>query len=147
MTIEKHTVNETTGAAIYAETANLQYFLTTTIEPDTVGGVEVRTKSIPKRTVRRYVGDPDPYEISAVPVVRYLYDPGRRNGAATPGQEMILDDGNERRSFTFTGSYVDIHAFISGDAKMDLTLYSPGAANEIKASGDGQKVQPVSKTR
>ena len=147
MAIEKHTINETTGAAIYAETANLQYFLKTTIEPDTVGGVETRTKSIPQRSVRRYVGDPDPYTVKAVPVVRYLYDPGRKNGAATPGQEMILDDGVERRAFTFTGSYVDIHAFILGDAKMDLTLYSPNASNEIKATNNGQASQAAVKTR
>ena len=145
--IEKHTINETTGAAIYGENANLQYFLKTEIAPDTVGGIEVRTKSYPQRSVRRYVGDPDPYTVKAVPTVRYLYDPGRKNGAATPGQEMILDDGVERRSFTFTGSFVDIHAFILGDAKMDLTLYSPGASNEIKASGNGQAVSTAAKTR
>ena len=86
MAIEKHTVNETTGAAIYAETANINYFLKTALEPDTVGGIEVRQKSYPERSVRRYVGDPKPYIIPAVSVVRYLYDPGRRNGSSTPGQ-------------------------------------------------------------
>ena len=147
MAIEKHTVNEQTGAAIYGESDNLNYFLKTALEPDTIGGIEARTKSYPKRTVRRYVGDPNPYEIPPVATVRYLYDPGRRNGSATPGQEMILDDGTEKRSFTFTGSYIDIHAFIMGNAKMDLTLYSPGASNKIKAADGGELIAPTSAKR
>lgn len=134
MAIEKHTLGET-SAAIWAETANLNYFLKTELTPDTVGGVENRTKNIPKRTVRRYVGDPNPYEIPAQTGVRYLYDPGRRNGGATPGQEMILADGVEKRSMTYTGSFIDVHAYFVGNAKMDLTLYSAGASYEVKATG------------
>mgnify|MGYP006251653783 CR=1 FL=1 len=134
MAIEKHTINEQQKTAIWAETANLQYFLSTSIEADTVGGVETRTKDIPSRSVRRYVGDPNPYNVPAVSGARYLYDPGRRGGSATPGKEMILDDGTERRSFTYVGSFVDVHAFILGDAKMDLALYSEGDGYSIKAA-------------
>ena len=136
MAIEKHSIDGT-SAAIWAETANLNYFLKTALEPDTIGGVENRTKDIPKRTVRRYVGDPNPYEIPAQTGVRYLYDPGRRNGGATPGQEMILDDGVEKRSMTYVGSFIDVHAFFVGNAKMDLRLYSAGASYSIKAVGEG----------
>ena len=134
MAIEKHSIDGS-SAAIWAETANLNYFLKTSLEPDTVGGVENRTKDIPKRTVSRYVNDPNPYEIKALTGVRYLYDPGRKNGGATPGQEMILADGVEKRSFTYTGSFLDVHAYMVGNAKMDLTLYSAGAGYEIKATG------------
>lgn len=134
MAIEKHSLDGTT-AAIWAETANLNYFLKTALEPDTVGGVENRTKNIPERTVRRYVGDPNPYKIPAQTGVRYLYDPGRKNGGATPGQEMILADGVQKRSMTYTGSFIDVHAYFVGNAKMDLTLYSAGAGYEIKAVG------------
>ena len=134
MAIEKHSIDGSC-AAIWAETANLNYFLKTSLEPDTVGGVENRTKDIPKRTVSRYVNDPNPYEIKALTGVRYLYDPGRKNGGATPGQEMILADGVEKRSFTYTGSFLDVHAYMVGNAKMDLTLYSAGAGYEIKATG------------
>lgn len=136
MAIEKHTINEQQKTAIYGETANLQYFLKTTIEADTVGGVETRTKNIPKRSVRRYVGDPNPYEIGPVTGARYVYDPGRRGGGGTPGKEMILDDGTERRSFTYVGSFVDVHAFILGDAKMDLTLYSEGDGYPMQAAAE-----------
>ena len=134
MAIEKHTVNELQGTAIWGETPNLQYFLNTTIEADTVGGVETRTKNIPARSMRRYVGDPNPYNIGPVTGARYVYDPGRRGGSATPGKEMILDDGVERRSFTYVGSFVDVHAFILGDAKMDLTLYSEGDSYPMKVA-------------
>ena len=134
MAIEKHSIDGS-SAAIWAETANLNYFLKTSLEPDTVGGVENRTKDIPKRTVSRYVNDPNPYEIKALTGVRYLYDPGRKNGGATPGQEMILADGVEKRNFTYTGSFLDVHAYMVGNAKMDLTLYSAGAGYEITATG------------
>ena len=134
MAIEKHSIDGT-SAAIWAETANLNYFLKTALEPDTIGGVENRTKNIPQRTVRRYVGDPNPYTVKAVTGARYLYDPGRKNGGATPGQEMILADGVEKRSMTYTGSFIDVHAYFVGNAKMDLTLYSAGASYEIKAVG------------
>ena len=136
MAIEKHTIDER-GTAIWAETANLNYFLNTALTPDTVEGVEVRTKNIPQRSVRRYKGDPAPYTVSAVTGARYLYDPGRRGGSATPGKEMILDDGTEKRAMTYVGSFVDVHAFFLGDAKMDLTLFSEGAPYEIKAVSAG----------
>ena len=141
MAIEKHTVNAEQKTAIWGETANLNYFLKTPLEADTVGGVETRTKNIPKRSVRRYIGDPAPYEIGAVTGARYVYDPGRRGGSATPGKEMILDDGTERRSFTYVGSFIDVHAFILGDAKMDLTLYSEGDSYPMKAAGEAAAQQ------
>ncbi len=140
MAIEKHTVDQANGAAIYGETANINYFLKTQLDADTVSGVEVRTKDIPSRSVRRYKGDPDPYTVPAVSGVRYLYDPGRKNGSATPGKEMILDDGIEKRAFTYTGAWVDIHAFILGDAAQDLTAYSEGAAYVITVA-EGAKTQ------
>jgi hypothetical protein len=136
MTIERFSIDGST-AAIFAEPANLQYFLGAGVEPDTIGGVEVRTKSIPQRTVRRYKGDPEPYTVPAVASARYLFDPGRRNGAATPGQEMILSDADETRTFTYAGSWVDVHAFLLGNAARDFTAYSASASYDILAT-DGQ---------
>ena len=147
MAIEKHTINEQQGTAIWAETANLNYFVNTEITPDTVNGVETRTKNIPKRSVRRYVGDPNPYEVPPVTGARYLYDPGRRGGGGTPGKEMILDDGTEKRAMTYVGSFVDVHAYFMGDAAMDLTLYSAGASYEIKATQAGQAAATSAKKR
>jgi hypothetical protein len=53
---------------------------------------------------------------------------------------MILDDGVEKRAFTYTGAWVDIHGFLLGDAAKDLTAYSEGAAYVITAV-DGAQTQ------
>lgn len=136
MTIEKHSIPNST-AAIWGETVNLNWFLNEELPADTIGGVETRTKSVPARSVRRYKGDPNPYEIKALTEVRYLYDPGRKNGGATPGQELILVAGAEKRSFTYVGSFVDVHAFLLGAVKYDTTVYSAGAGYELKAVSAG----------
>lgn len=136
MAIQKHSLPDL-DAAIYAETANINYFLNTTLSPDSAGGAENRTKEIPQRSVRRFPGDPTPFTIPST-TATYLYDPGRRNGSATPGKEMILDDGIEKRVFTYTGPWTDVHAFLVGDAKMDLAAYSESARYDIKAVSAGQ---------
>ena len=66
-----------------------------------------------------------------------MVDPGRRNGAATPGKEMILDDGTERRSFTYTGPWMDVHSWLVGEAKVDLKAYSESARYDITAVSEG----------
>ena len=91
-----------------------------------------KTANVKAFSRRRYPGDPEPSNVSAT-TREFLYDPGRRNGNATPGKPFILDDGLEKRSFTFTGPFNDLHAFIVSDAKMDLTIYSPSASYIITA--------------
>ena len=129
MAIQKH-VFDAEGNAIYGETANINYFLKTELVPAGQGTTVNKTSSVKAFTRRRYPGDPEASNVSAT-TREYLYDPGRRNGAATPGSPFILDDGVEKRSFTFTGPFLDLHAFIVGDASMDLTLYSPSASYVI----------------
>ena len=119
MGIQKHIYDEANGNAIYAETANINYFLTTPLEPASAGAVVNKTSSVSAFTRRRYPGDPAPSNVAASSR-EFLYDPGRRNGSATPGDPFILDDGVEKRSFTYTGSFTDLHAFLVGDAAMDL---------------------------
>jgi hypothetical protein len=131
MSIQKHTY-DASGNAIYAETANINYFLKTALEPDTVGGVVNKQSPVKAFSRRRYKGDDEKANIKAT-TRDYLYDPGRRNGNATPGSPFILDDGEEKRSFTFTGPFTDLHAFLVGDAKMDFRVYSPSASYEITA--------------
>jgi hypothetical protein len=43
--------------------------------------------------------------------------PGRKVGNALPGEPFILDDGTEKRQFTFAGNVVDLHAFLTSDVK------------------------------
>ena len=135
MAIQKH-VYDAEGNAIYAETANINYFLKTELTPAGQGAVVEKQSSVKAFTRRRYPGDPEASNVSAS-TREYLYDPGRRNGAATPGSPFILDDGVEKRSFTFTGPFLDLHAFIASDASMNLTLYSPSAAYVITATANG----------
>lgn len=131
MALTKH-VFDAEGNAIYGETDNINYFLTTPLAPAGAGTVVNKTSSVKAFTRRRYPGDTEPSNVSAT-TREYLFDPGRRNGAATPGNQFILDDGVEKRSFTFTGPFLDLHAFFVGDASKSFTLYSPSAAYEIAA--------------
>jgi len=135
MSIEKHSLDGG-DAAIYAETANLNYFLKEALSPDSVDSVVDKQASVKAHTRRRYVGDQTPANVSAHSR-EYVYDPGRRNGAATPGQNMVLSDGIERRSMTYTGSVMDVRAYLVGNAKMDLKFYSASARYEIKAVAEG----------
>ena len=131
MSIQKH-VFDLEGDAIYAETANINYFLKTELVPASAEGVVNKESDVKQFSRRRYPGDPTPSIVD--PTVRtFLYDPGRRNGNATPGKPFILDDGVEKRSFTFTGPFLKLHAFLVGDASKNFTVYSPSASYEIKA--------------
>ncbi len=135
MTIQKH-VFDANGNGIYGETANINYFLSTPLAPASEGGVVEKTANVSAFTRRRYPGDPEPSNVSAS-TREFLYDPGRRNGNATPGSPFILDDGVEKRSFTFTGPFNDLHAFILSDAKMTLRLFSPSASYDIAVAEAG----------
>ena len=133
MTIQKHVYDVATGYAIYGETANINYFLTTDLAPASAAGAQDKTASVSAFTRRRYPGDATPANVSASDRV-FLFDPGRRNGSATPGKPFILDDGVEKRSFTFTGPFTSLHSFLVGDVAMDVKCYSPSARYDIAAS-------------
>ncbi len=132
MSIQKHVYDVNTGNAIYAETANINYFLTTPLTPASAAGAQNKTASVKAHTRRRYPGDPTPSNV-AISNKEFLYDPGRRNGSATPGSPFILDDGIEKRRFTYTGSFTALHAFLVGDASKNLKCYSPSARYDIAA--------------
>ena len=134
MSIQKHSTG-VNGSAIYGESANINYFLKTDLEADSVGSVTNISYTAAAHSRRKYVGDSSPASIPQQ-TRTVIQDPGRRNGSATPGKEMILDDGTERRSFTFTGNWTDIHAFLVGNVAMDLAAYSPSARYDIKAAGE-----------
>ena len=135
MAIQKH-LTGVGDSAIYGETANINYFLKTALEPAAVDSVTNITYSVSAHSRRRYVGDSDPVSVSAQSRT-VVVDPGRTNGPATPGKEMILTDGIEKRSFTYTGAWTDIHAFLTGNAKMDLKAYSKSAGYTFKAVSEG----------
>ena len=111
---------------IYAELANINYFLSTDLVPAGVGTVVNKTATVKASTRRQYVGDPTPINVSGGERI-YMVDPGRKVGNALPGEPFILDDGVEKRQFTFAGNVVDLHAFLSSDVKAETNLYTTGA--------------------
>jgi len=132
MTVQKF-APEGFELAIYAEQANLNYFLTTAIEPASAGAIVNKTSEVKPHTRRKYVGDPAPSNIPKTDRT-YMYDPGRKVGNALPGQPFILDDGVEKRQMTFSGNVIDLHAFLMSDAKMEFKLYTTGARYVIPKS-------------
>ena len=133
MAIQKHSIANS-NAAIYAETVNINYFLASELVPDSIDGVTNAQSSVSAFTRRRYAGDSTPINVSSHSR-DYLVDPGRRNGAATPGKEMILDDGIEKRVFTYTGPWLDIHAYLTVALKPGTTkCYSESARYDITVS-------------
>ena len=132
--IQQHTIQDG-KAAIYGETANINYFLKTPLEADSDAGVVNISQTVKAHTRRRYKGDTSASNVSGHSRVT-MYDPGRRNGAATPGKNMLLTDGTQRRAFTYVGPWTQVHAFLVGDAKMDLMAYSESARYDIKAAGE-----------
>ena len=132
MTVQKF-APEGFELAIYAETANLNYYLNTPITPASEGAVVNKTATVKAHTRRQYVGDPTPVNVSGGDRT-YMYDPGRKVGNALPGEPFILDDGVEKRQMTFAGNVVDLHAFLMSDAKAELKLYTTGARYVIPKS-------------
>ena len=129
-------VPDGTDLAIYGEPANINYFLNTALVPVSETDSVDRESSVKAHTRRRYATDTAPSNVDGHPR-KWLYDPGRRNGSALPGNPFILDDGTEKRQFHYTGTVMALHAWLTGDAKMDLTLYSQSAAYEIAAAEAG----------
>lgn len=111
---------------IYGETANINYFLKTALVPVSEGGIVNKTSDVKEHPRRRYVNDPLPSTIPKGERV-YMYDPGRIRLNVLPGSPFILDDGTEKRQFTFTGNVVDLHAFLMSDVKEETKLYTTGA--------------------
>ena len=134
MTIQKMIPNGS-EIAIFGEPANINYFVNTPLVPASAGAVVNKTAIVGSSTRRKYKGDPAPSNVKSHNR-EFLYDPGRRNGAAIPGKPFILDDGIEKRQFSFTGNFIDLHAYFVGEAAMALTLYSPSAAYAIAKSED-----------
>ena len=132
--IQQHTIQDG-KAAIYGETANINYFLKTELKADSEEGVINVSQTVKAHTRRRYKGDSQASNVSGHDRVT-MYDPGRRNGSATPGKNMLLTDGTERRAFTYVGPWTQVHAFLVGDAKMDLMAYSESARYDIKAANE-----------
>jgi hypothetical protein len=108
MAITGHTVSVAGGGdvTIYAETANINYFLGTPLTADTTISVSAATRE-------------------------FLVDPSRKSGNALPGRNFALKErggAGEFRSFTFKGRMMDLHAFLSGEVSKNVFLYGSSGA-------------------
>ena len=90
-----------------------------------------------KSQVRRYPGDPTPFQRSNTSA-KVMKNRTVRHGAALPGRGFTLDDGTEMRSFTYQGDLRALHALLVGNLKMNVkfTHYN-GAWEMIDAPAQG----------
>ena len=119
--------------SIYGVPANINYFINSALEPDTVDGVVNVQQNVKAHIRRRYVGDINGSNVSSHSR-ELMYDPGRKVGNALPGFSFILDDGTEKRQFTLNGDVIDLHSYLSGQVKNQTKLYTNGARYVIPAA-------------
>ena len=136
MAIQKHSIPDS-DSAIWAETANINYFLTTALNPDSAGSVTNVQLNKPGHTRRQYPDDTSLVSVSAHSATT-IVDPGRKSGNAVPGKPFVVTDGTEKRQFRYTGNWTDVHALFVGDVANETTLYSStGTRYNIAATAQG----------
>jgi hypothetical protein len=119
---------------------NLNYFLKTPVTVADLPAVTNKQVGVRAHQRRQYPGDT---ALSNIPSTdrTVLVDPGRRSGNGLPGRSVVLVaevglPGEERRQFTVVGRWVDFHAWLGGQAKMEIKAYNhTGAWNLIPAAG------------
>jgi hypothetical protein len=118
MAIVSHTVQVAgNDLTIWAETANINYFLEGDLTPDSVDGPTNEQVGVSGHTRRQYPGDPTPVNVAGSNR-EFLVDPSRRSGNALPGKNFSLKaydvegDLLEHRFFTYQGTYRDLHAYL-----------------------------------
>lgn len=114
-----HTVDGKT-LRIWAIKENLQYFATET--PDSEAPVLPVNWTVGATKVRRYPGDPEPYNRAGYTATKAL--PITR-GKAIPGKPFALDDGTEFRVFSYVGSLTALYSILKTKIKIDCVLHTP----------------------
>jgi len=122
MAIEKH---EAVADKVYiwAETANINHFVSTALTPISYGSVTNKTAAVKSHTRRQYPGDSSLVNVSGHSRV-FIQDPGRKNGNSLPGSTFIIDDGTEKRQMTYQGDFTELHSYFVSNTKNAITLYS-----------------------
>lgn len=142
MAILPHTFEVPAGqpVTIYGETANINYFINGDLTPDTADGVTNGQVAVASHTRQQYPGDATPSNVSGSQR-EYLIDPTRKSGNGLPGKSFVLVGMNEtgvvteKRQFTYKGRWIDLHAFLTAEAAMDMFAYNnTGARYTIPAT-------------
>ena len=126
---------------LYAELANINYFIKTPLTASDVASFTNKQVDVKAHTRRRYPGDPSPINVSASRR-EFLVDPTRKSGTGLPGREVVLVadaglPGEERRAFTLKGRWVDFHAWLVANAKMQIVAYNNTGANSTIPAASG----------
>lgn len=135
MAIVPHTLpgGGTKPARIFAETANINFFVGGGLDPDEAGGPTNITVAFSGSSRSQYPNDPTPVTSGAGSRV-VLVDPSRKTGNAIPGKNFILTliDANgelvEKRQFSYTGSWVQVHAYLRTVCTGNVFAYNSSGA-------------------
>ena len=114
---------------------NLNYFIDVAaagLEQQTSADVVVALSQTKggNASVKRYPGDPSPFNRANV-ARQVMKNRTVRHGATLPGRRFILDDGTERRQFTYQGGVKALHALLVGHLKMDAKFTNYNGAWEF----------------
>lgn len=135
MAIVSHTIpgGGDKPAKIYAETPNIQFFVGSGLAPDFQDGPTNVSVAFPGTSRQQYPGDSTPVTTSGGTRV-VLVDPSRKTGNAIPGKPFILAQYNEdnvleeKRQFSYTGSWVKVHAFLRSECVGNVFAYNSSGA-------------------
>lgn len=114
--------------AIFSVEENINYFIKTALTPATVAGPT--NKQVTVKAHSRRQGPGDARDINVAGSSReVLIDPTRKSGTALPGRSIVLlaDAGTiaeERRQFTLQGRWMDFHAWLRANAKMEIQAFN-----------------------
>ena len=142
MAVLPHTFTVPAGqpCTIYAESANINYFLQNDLDPDLDAGTTNSQVSVGAYTRQQYPGDTTPMNVSGSSR-EFLVDPTRKSGNGLPGRSFVLAAMNaqgevtEKRQFTYKGRWLDLHAFLSAEATYDMFAFNnTGARYTISAT-------------
>jgi hypothetical protein len=145
MAVQKFTIPAAGGRnafVLYAEKANINFFIKTPLTDADAGTFSNKQVAVKAYQRRQYPGDT---ALSNVPATskEILVDPTRKSGNGLPGRSVVLVadvglPGEERRQFTVKGRWVDFHAWLAANAKMQIHAYNnTGARSTIPAAAAG----------
>ena len=135
MTIQKISIPDS-ELVLWAEVDNINYFVKTPLVADSVEGTTNVQRQVKSHSRRQYPGDLITMNVSSH-TRDVMIDPGRKVGSALPGSPFILDDGVEKRQFTFAGTVHDLHSFLLGEVNAETKLYTTGARYVIPKQAGG----------
>jgi hypothetical protein len=116
--------------AVYGSVTNWNYFFDKLIVPVSENGLVVKQYTRGAHSRRRYPGDPAPINVSQA-ACEWVFDPGRKVGAAVPGFTIVLDDGTEKRQFQFNGDVAELLLFAEDHLKNPTAIYTQGARYQV----------------